>query len=289
VSSLRRLFLVLVASGMCGMTASRGTGARRCLRFQSVPRTVDLAPLISACDKPLTYEATVEVRAGSTLRRGWLLVDGSRFRLGKHYNFSYMSRPPTWYEFHDGKSGMVWEYRVDRRAGWAMPFLGKRLRPSIRLDRATDLEPPLAEWTPKGKARICGRDCAIFEWRRIPTKVRTHISEGGRSIEGDWPRTLRAWIDRGTGLVLRGEEELVPQAGYGIPTSSTVIETTRIKFLRATPPGSFDLPKGSTAYVQPEHEQVPVPAGVRVLVIGKDVHTTKPSVRKNANGTVSIR
>lgn len=89
------------------------------------------------------------------------------------------------------------------------------------------------------------------------------MSAGGRTVEGDWGQTQRAWIEPKSGLVLRLEQRTDPPANSPMPPQRTVFLVKRLRFLPSVPVSRFQLPPGTVAHVPLIFQAVRLPQGVK--------------------------
>jgi hypothetical protein len=237
----------------------------------------------------LRYEATVEQINGASRQRTRVIYDSGRFRVEYFPGVTYPV--PEYVELFDGSDPILyWVYQTRERTAvpslWScLMAMGREahrlgeararslyeIPAEVRLntyapgERATMRAGPRpfseyrSDLRPQGQERVAGYLCRIYSRRII--SAQPDDARDGRDAPASAPaRTVSAWVEPKSQLVLRFEERFEAPA---VPPRRIGYRATQVRFPRAIPDPTFQLPAGTTVYLPRTLSAIPLPQGVK--------------------------
>lgn len=243
------------------------------------------------------YRAVCEVKGGSVITRYRLLSDGPRFRREDlDPSAPPSTAPPRSITIYNGlRPAVLWLYSPEHRVAQfnitddvialaARKYGDTEARriyqfpPGMPLATGPHTSQPRPEqvqwerdlpawrWKRLRTEAVAGFECDVFEGELNPPE-RPGRSTGANDASAGTPSvTMRAYVERRSRLVLKLER----RSGFGrspIPPQATSFRILSLRFERSLSRKLFDLPVGASARVPAILRNMPLPAGVRRVVV----------------------
>lgn len=251
----------------------------------------------------VAYDAELEHHTGNSITRVHLLYDRGRFRQEMRFPGSPPTKKPMYMQICDGNRPYIaWSCSLSGRTAWPLPEACQQaLSRAVRREGeaivrqryhvpanfpltvyANDKEPPHPSMALKtkndlllnnvrlvGTETIAGYACQIYE-----SSATQRIEASRDGVAGSQmlhqSRTVRAWVEPRTGLVLRLENREQPPPGSPAPPTSRGYVVKTLRLPAAIPVERFQIPSGIRVYVAKLFSDVKLPRGVkRMQAMGK--------------------